>query len=98
VFLGFREGPRLTVVARKMQLSCQNARRRARHRRVDEKVLHLMIPQWLVVIARVDALLIVGKRGNETPLGRARHELASERMFPEGLPSVLEYVVVKSSL
>jgi hypothetical protein len=38
----------------------------------------------------------VGERGHE--LGRARNELASERTFPERVPSVLEYVVTESSL
>jgi hypothetical protein len=32
---------------------------------VDEKALHLSIPQRLVVIASVDALLIMGERGHE---------------------------------
>jgi hypothetical protein len=48
-----------------MQLSRQNTRHRARHRRVDEKALHRTILQRLAVVARVDALLVVGERGNE---------------------------------
>lgn len=32
---------------------------------VAEKVLHRTIPQWLIVVVRVDALLVVGERGNE---------------------------------
>jgi hypothetical protein len=65
MFLGLCERPRLTIIACKMQLSCQNARRRARHRRVDEKALHPSIPQRLAVVARVDALLVAGERGHE---------------------------------
>jgi hypothetical protein len=65
VFLGLRERPRLAIVACKMQLSRQNARRQARHRRVDEKALHRTISQRLAVVARVDVLLVVGQRGHE---------------------------------
>jgi hypothetical protein len=65
VFLGLRERPRLAIVACKMQLSRQNARRRTRHRRVDEKVLRLSTPQRLTIVARVDALLVVGERGHK---------------------------------
>jgi hypothetical protein len=65
LFLGLRERPRLAIIACKMQLSRQNARRLARHRRVDEKALHLLIPQRLTVIACIDALLVVGERGHE---------------------------------
>jgi hypothetical protein len=65
VFLGLHERPRLAIVACKMQLFCQNARRRARHQRVNEKALHLSIPQRLAIVARVDTLLVVGERGHE---------------------------------
>jgi hypothetical protein len=48
-----------------MQLRLQIARHQAQHRLVAEKVLHRTIPQWLIVVVRVDALLVVGERGNE---------------------------------
>jgi hypothetical protein len=65
MFLCLRERPRLAIVACKMQLSRQIARCQAPHRRVDEKTLHRMIPQRLAVVARIDTLLVVGKRGHE---------------------------------
>jgi hypothetical protein len=65
MFLGLSERPRLAIVACKIQLFRQNARRRVRHRWVDEKALHLSIPQRLAVVARVDTLLVVGERGHE---------------------------------
>jgi hypothetical protein len=65
MFLSLRERPRITIVTCKMQLSCQNARHRARHRWVNEKALHPSIPQRLVVVARVDALLVVGEWGHK---------------------------------
>jgi hypothetical protein len=43
----------------------QNARCRARHQQVDEKVVHLSRPQLLVIVPHVDALLVMGKRGHE---------------------------------
>jgi hypothetical protein len=65
VSLDLRERPRLTVVARKMQLRLQIARDQSRHRLVTEKVLHRIIPQWLAVVVRIDALLIMGERSSE---------------------------------
>jgi hypothetical protein len=60
VSLGLCEGPRLAVVARKMQLRLQVMGCQSRHRLVAEKVLHRTIPQQLTVVVRVDALLVVG--------------------------------------
>jgi hypothetical protein len=65
VSLGLCEGPRLAVVARKMQLRLQIVRGQSRHRLVAEKVLHRMIPQQLAVVVRVDALLVVGERSSK---------------------------------
>jgi hypothetical protein len=65
VSLGLRERPRLTVVARKMQLRLQIERDQSWHRLVAEKVLHRMIPQRLTVVVHVDALLVVEKRSSE---------------------------------
>jgi hypothetical protein len=65
VSLGLCEGPRLTVVARKMQLRLQIVRGQSRHRLVVEKVIYRTIPQWLAVVVRVDALLIVGEWSSE---------------------------------
>jgi hypothetical protein len=65
VSLGLCEGPRLTVIARKMQLRLQIVRGQSWHRLVTEKVLHRMIPQRLVVVVRVDALLVVGEQSSK---------------------------------
>jgi hypothetical protein len=65
VSLGIREKPRLTVVARKIQLCLQIMRDQFRHWLLIEKVLHHMIPQWLIVVVCVDALLIVGECSSE---------------------------------
>jgi hypothetical protein len=65
VSLGLRERSRLTVIAHKMQLRLQIVRDQSRHRLVTEKVLHRTIPQWLAVVVRVDALLVVGERSSE---------------------------------
>jgi hypothetical protein len=65
VSLSLCEGPRLTVVARKMQLCLQIVRSQSRHRLVTEKVLHCTIPQRLTVVVHVDALLVVGERSSE---------------------------------
>jgi hypothetical protein len=64
VSLDLRERPRLTVVARKMQLRLQIARNQFRQRLV-EKVLHRMIPQWLTVVVCINALLVMGERSSE---------------------------------
>jgi hypothetical protein len=81
VSLGLCEGPRHTVVARKMRLRLQIVRGQSRHRLVAEKVLHRTIPQRLTVVVSVDALRIVGERSSELhrvldtswcPSGRAR--------------------------
>jgi hypothetical protein len=63
--LGLCEGPRLSVVARKMQLRLQIVRGQSRHRLVAEKVIHRTIPQRLTIVVRVDALLIVGEWSSE---------------------------------
>jgi hypothetical protein len=65
VSLGLCEGPRLSVIARKMQLHLQIVRGQSQYRLVTEKVLHRTIPQWLTVMVRVDALLVVGERSSE---------------------------------
>jgi hypothetical protein len=65
VSLDLRERPRLTVVARKMQLRLQIARNQFRQRLVTEKVLHRMIPQRLTVVVCINALLVVGERSSE---------------------------------
>ena len=65
VFLGLREGPRLAVVARKVQLCLQIVRHQSRHRLVAEKVLHRAIPHRLAVVVCVEALLVVGERSSE---------------------------------
>jgi hypothetical protein len=65
VSLDLRERPRLTVVARKMQLRLQIARNQFRQRLVTEKVLHRMIPQWLTVVVCINALLVMGERSSE---------------------------------
>jgi hypothetical protein len=65
VSLGLRERPRLTVVARKMQLCLQIMRDQSRHWLIAEKVLHHSIPQWLIVVVRINALLVVGERSSE---------------------------------
>ena len=59
VSLGLYEGLRLAVVAHKVQLCLQVMRHQSRHRLVAEKVLHRTIPQWLVVVVRVDELLLL---------------------------------------
>jgi hypothetical protein len=64
VSLDLRERPRLTVIARKMQLRLQIARNQFRQRLV-EKVLHRMIPQWLTVVVCINALLVMGERSSE---------------------------------
>jgi hypothetical protein len=65
VSLSLCEGPRLTVIARKMQLRLQIVRGQSRHRLIAEKVLHRTIPQRLAVVVRVDALLVVGERSSK---------------------------------
>jgi hypothetical protein len=65
VSLGLHERPRLTIVARKMQLRLQIVRYQSRHRLVVENVLHRTIPQRLTVVVRVDALLVMGERSSE---------------------------------
>jgi hypothetical protein len=65
VSLDFYEGPRLAVVARKMQLRLQILRGQFRHRVVVEKVLHRTIPQRLAVVVRVDVILVVGEQSSE---------------------------------
>jgi hypothetical protein len=63
--LSLCEGPRLAVVARKMQLCLQIMRGLSRHRLVTEKVLHHTIPQQLIIVVLIDALFVVGERGSE---------------------------------
>jgi hypothetical protein len=63
--LSLRERPRLGVVAHKMQLCLQIVRDKSQHQLVTEKVLHRTMPQWLVVVVGVDALLVVGERSSE---------------------------------
>jgi hypothetical protein len=63
--LGLRERPRLAIVARKMQLRLQIVRDQSWHRPVAEKVLHRTIPQRLVIVVYVDALLVVGEQSSE---------------------------------
>jgi hypothetical protein len=63
--LGLCEGPRLTVITRKMQLRLQIVRGQSRHRLVVEKIFHRMILQRLTVVIRVDVLLVVGERSSE---------------------------------
>ena len=65
VSLGLCIRPRLAVVTRKVQLRLQVVRHRSRHRLVAEKVLHRTVPQWLVVVVRVDTLLVVRERSSE---------------------------------
>jgi hypothetical protein len=48
-----------------VQLRLQVVWHESRHWLVAEKVLHCTVPQRLTVVARVDALLIVGERGAE---------------------------------
>jgi hypothetical protein len=48
-----------------VQLCLQVVWHESWHWLVAEKVLHRMVPQRLTVVARVDALLIVGEWGGE---------------------------------
>ena len=65
VSLGLCERPRLTVVAREVQLCLQVVRHQTRRRLIAEKVLHRAVPQRLPVVVRVDALLVVRERSSE---------------------------------